>query len=241
MRNCAVARLRQNMAKPEPIFTQETFRFFRDLARHNQKTWMDANRERYQDCVVRPFRRLLEVTAPALLALDSRIDTAARGGRNISRINRDIRFAKDKTPYKTQMYLKFCAPFPGDGETGELYAGVSAKSVTAGFRIYAGSKYKDSALAQIAHPRSLAEPGWAARQNKRLSGRYESYWYAVEKGEWKEQSGWPTTAEDWKRLRAWVVRRKLPVTAATRASFCSELGKILRALCSLLRFTCLSD
>ena len=140
------------MAKPEPIFTRDIFQFFRDLARHNQKTWMDANRERYQECVVRPFRRLLEATSPAVMALDSRIDTAARGGRNISRINRDIRFAKDKTPYKTQMYLKFCAPFPGDGETGELYAGVSAKSVTAGFRIYAGSKYKESALAVLASP-----------------------------------------------------------------------------------------
>jgi len=229
------------MAKPEPIFTRDTFQFFRDLARHNQKTWMDANRERYQESVVRPFRRLLDATAPAVLALDSRFDTATPGGRNFSRINRDTRFAKDKTPYRAQMYLKFCAPFPGDGETGELYAGVSAKSVTAGFRIYAGSKYKDSALAQVAQPRSIAEPGWATRQKKRLSGRYESYWYAVEKGEWKEQSGWPTSAEDWKKLRAWVVRRKLPLTAATRISFSGELGKIFRDMYPLLRFTCLND
>ena len=40
-------------------------------------------------------------------------DTAARRGRNFSRINRDIRFAKDKTPYRTQMYLKFCGPISG--------------------------------------------------------------------------------------------------------------------------------
>jgi uncharacterized protein (TIGR02453 family) len=230
-----------DMAKPEPIFTRDIFQFFRDLARHNQKTWMDANRERYQECVVRPFRRLLEATSPAVMALDSRIDTTARGGRNVSRINRDIRFAKDKTPYKTQMYLKFCAPFPGDGETGELYAGVSAKSVTAGFRIYAGSKYKESALAQIAHPRSLAEPSWPARQRKRLSGRYESYWYAVEKGEWTQQSGWPASADDWKKMRAWVVRRKLPLAAATRASFPGELGKIFRDVYPLLRFTSLPE
>jgi uncharacterized protein (TIGR02453 family) len=230
-----------DMAKPEPIFTRDIFQFFRDLARHNQKTWMDANRERYQECVIRPFRRLLEATSPALLALDSRIDTAARGGRNISRINRDIRFAKDKTPYKTQMYLKFCAPFPGDGETGELYAGVSAKSVTAGFRIYAGSKYKESALAQIAYPRSIAQPGWPARQRKRLSGRYESYWYAVEKGEWTQQSGWPASADDWKRMRAWVVRRKLPVAAAIRVSLPDELGKIFRDVYPLLRFTSLPE
>jgi uncharacterized protein (TIGR02453 family) len=229
------------MAKPEPIFTDETFRFFRDLTRHNQKTWMDANRERYQECVVRPFRRLLEATAPAVLALDSRFDTTAPGGRNFSRINRDTRFAKDKTPYRAQMYLKFCAPFAGEGETGELYAGISSKSVTAGFRIYAGSKYKESALAQIAFPRAVAESGWSARQKKRLSGRYDSYWYAVEKGERTEEPGWPASAEDWKKLRAWVVRRKLTPAAATRASFCGELGKVFRDVYPLLRFTSLRD
>jgi uncharacterized protein (TIGR02453 family) len=229
------------MAKPEPIFTQETFRFFRDLARHNQKTWMDANRERYQESVVRPFRQLLEAAAPAVLALDSRFDTAAPGGRNFSRINRDTRFAKDKTPYRAQMYLKFCAPFPGDGETGELYAGISAKSVTAGFRIYAGSKYKESALAQLAHPRSIADPGWSTRQKKRLSGRYESYWYAVKKGQWTEQSGWPASADDWKNLRAWVVRRKLTPANATRASFAAELAKIFYDVYPLLRFTSLPE
>jgi uncharacterized protein (DUF2461 family) len=229
------------MAKPNPIFTRETFRFFQDLARHNKKTWMDANRERYQETVVRPFRRLLEETAPAVLTLDSRFDTAARHGQNFSRINRDSRFAKDKTPYRPQMYLNFAVPFVGDGETGELYAGLSVKSVTAGFRIYSGSKYRNSALAQIGAPRCAAEPGWGAKQKQRLGKRYESYWYAVEKGEWKEQSGWPLSAEDWKRLRAWVVRSKLTTAAATRGAFASELGKVFRDVYPLLRFMCLPD
>jgi uncharacterized protein (TIGR02453 family) len=229
------------MAKPEPIFTPATFQFFRDLARHNQKTWMDANRERYQERVVQPFRRLQEATAPAVLALDSRFDTTARGGKNFSRINRDTRFAKDKTPYRTQMYLKYSVPFGGKGETGQLYTGLSATAVTAGFRIYAGPKYKESVLAQIACARAAAEPGWAARQKKRLGGRYQSYWYAMDKGEWVEQRGWPTSPEDWKRLRAWIVRRKLGSAAATRAAFPRDLTKIFRELYPLLRFTCLRD
>ncbi|MGA2431000.1 MAG: DUF2461 family protein [Candidatus Acidiferrum sp.] len=229
------------MAKPEPIFTRDTFQFFRDLARHNQKTWMDANRERYQGRVVQPFRRLLEATAPAVLALDSRFDTTARGGKNFSRINRDTRFAKDKTPYRAQMYLKYSVPFEGEGETGQLYTGLSATAVTAGFRIYAGSKYKASVLAQIACARAAAEPNWAARQKKRLGGRYESYWYAMDKGEWAEQRGWPTSPDDWKRLRAWIVRRKLTPAAATRSAFPGDLTKIFRELYPLLRFTCLRD
>src|SRR5579862_8926248 len=143
------------MVKPEPIFSREIFQFFKDLSRHNKKTWMDANRERYQACVVRPFRSLLEETAPAVLALDERFDTVARNGQNFSRINRDIRFAKDKTPYRPQMYLKYPAPFPGEGETGELYTGLSAKTVTVGFRIYSGAKRKESSLGVIADARVL--------------------------------------------------------------------------------------
>ena len=227
------------MGKPAPIFTRETFVFFRDLARNNRKAWMDANREHYQEFVVKPFRRLLEELSPAILEIDSRFDTAGRG--NFSRINRDIRFAKDKTPYRAQMYLKVSAPFAGEGETGELYVGISADSVTAGFRIYSGSKRKDSALGQIADARSLAEPKWAAQQKKRLGRRYESYWYAMEKKEWKQHDGWPSTAEEWKQLQAWIVRKKLKPADAMNANFAKGVVKIFRELYPLVRFTSLAD
>ncbi len=124
------------MATNKPVFTRETFQFFKDLGRHNRKEWMDTNRERYQAAIVQPFRRMLEELAPTALELDSRFDTSGRTGPNFSRINRDIRFAKDKTLYKTHMYLKFSVPAPGKRETGQLYVGVSVDAVTAGFRIH---------------------------------------------------------------------------------------------------------
>ena len=68
---------------------------------------MDENRERYRECVVQPFRQFLEDLSPAVLQMDGEFDVCGRTGANFSRINRDIRFAKDKTLYKPQMYLKF--------------------------------------------------------------------------------------------------------------------------------------
>jgi len=224
------------MANSKPIITRETFRFFRDLARNNRTAWMQANRERYQECVVHPLRRLCEELSPAVLRLDPGFETSGRTGANLSRINRDIRFAKDKTPYRAQMYLKFNAPFDGDGEAGQLYVGISAKTVTAGFRIYSGAKRKESTLAQIAGPRLEANPRWLAQQKKRLSRRYESYWYSTEKGEWTKHSGWPA-AENWKKLQAWIVRRDLGTAAATRGSFFNDLARVFRDLHPLLRFT----
>jgi uncharacterized protein (TIGR02453 family) len=222
------------------MITRETFRFFRDLSRNNRTEWMRANRERYQECIVQPLRRLCEELAPTILRLDPRFETSGRTGANLSRINRDIRFAKDKTPYRAHMYLKFSVPFGGDGETGQLYVGISTKAVTAGFRIYSGPKRKESALAQIADPRLRGKPRWLAQQKKRLNRRYESYWYSVEKSEWTNHSGWPT-AENWKKLQGWIVRRELGTAAATRGSFPSDLVRIFRDLHPLLRFTSLHD
>lgn len=229
------------MAKPAPVFTRETFRFFKDLGRNNSKTWMDANRERYKTAIVQPFRRLLEELSSEMLELDSRFDVSGRTGPNFSRINRDIRFAKDKTPYKTQMYLKFAVPVPDNGETGQLYVGLSADIVTAGFRIYSGGKRKASVLALIGQVRAQADPSWISRHNKRLSGRYESYWYTTEKGEWTKHSGWPVAPEDWNRILAWIVRRKLSPAATTRTSFPGEIAKIFRELYPLLRYTSLPN
>jgi uncharacterized protein (TIGR02453 family) len=226
------------MAPAKPVFTRETFRFFKELERNNAKAWMDENRERYKSAVVQPFRRLLEELAPAALQLNPEFDASGRTGPNFSRINRDIRFAKDKTPYKTQMYLKLAVLAPGKRETGQLYVGISADTVTAGFRIYSGGKRKESAIALIAEPRMLADPRWASKQKKRLARRYESYWYTMEKGEWTKHNGWPAT-EDWKKLLAWIVRRKLSPAAATRASFPRDITKVFRDLYPLLSCTSL--
>ena len=225
------------MRPVKPVFTLEIFRFFRDLGRNNKKAWMDAHRDRYQAAVVQPFRRLLEELAPAVLALDDCFDTTGRTGANFSRINRDIRFAKDKTLYKTQMYLKFQQPLPGGRESGQLYAALSTDVVTAGFRVYAGPKRRESTLALIAEPRIAAKTRWVAAQKRRLGRKFDSYWYTTEKGNWTKHDGWPVRAEDWKRIQAWIVRRKMKPAEATKPGFPKELAKIFREVYPLLKFT----
>src|SRR6266566_8848477 len=150
-------------ARSAPI-SPATLRFFRQLSRNNSKEWMDANRERYRSDVVEAFRALLAALAPAALKLQADFDTSGRTGVNFSRINRDIRFARDKTPYRPQMYLMLP---PGGGKNrrpGELYVGVSPDIVTAGYRVYFDRDTKASALA----PRILQAPKWCAQQKRRM-------------------------------------------------------------------------
>jgi uncharacterized protein (TIGR02453 family) len=228
------------MVAKQGIFSKDTFQFFRDLKRHNHKDWMDANRERYQAAVVQPLKKLLEEMAPAVLHLDHRFETTGRRGANLSRINRDIRFARDKTLYHTHMYLKFAASLSAEQQSGELYVGISADAVTVGFRIYGGSKRKLSPLALIAEPRLAKNPKWLAQQKAKLGKKYESYWYSTLKGEWTKNSGWPTN-ENWLKLQAWIVRKELPSFAAMGASFPTDLAKIFRDVFPILRFVSLPD
>jgi uncharacterized protein (TIGR02453 family) len=226
------------MAAKEAIFSKETFQFFRELKRNNKKEWMDKNRERYREVVVKPLKRLLEEMAPTVLQLDQRFETTGARGANFSRINRDIRFSKDKTLYKTNMYVKF--PFAAGAldDGGELYAGVSENSATAGFRIYGTSKRKESTLTLIARPRLQRNPKWLAQQEKRLGRKYESYWYSNVKGQWTANHGWPRN-EDWPKLQAWVVRKKLSTSVTARPSYRSNLEKIFRDLYPLAKFVSL--
>ena len=80
-------------------FRPATFQFLRDLARHNDKVWFEANRDVYEQEVRDPMRRLVE-------ALDARLDAIAPEivgdpKRSMFRIYRDIRFSRDKSPFKT--------------------------------------------------------------------------------------------------------------------------------------------
>jgi len=219
-------------AMGKAIFTNETFRFFRDLSRHNRTEWMAANRDRYMSHVVEPLRNLLDALAPAMRKLHPGFDTSGRTGPSLSRINRDIRFAKDKTPYRTQMYLLFA-----DAKSwklgGQLYIGISPDVVTVGFRIYGMDK--ESILVKSAKPRLQKNPAWLAQQTRRLGKKYESYWYSTEKGEWTKNDGWPASPEQWKKLKGWVVRKKMKPSAATRPAFPRDVQKTLAELFPLYR------
>ena len=220
------------MGAKATLFSAETFRFFRELGRNNRKAWMDENRERYRAHVVEPLRALLDALAPAVQRLNPVFDLCGRTGRNFSR---DIRFAADKSPYRTQMYLMFSDERAADGDDGQLYVGISPDAVTSGFRIYGGGR--DSRLARTAFPRATTNTAWLEQQARRLGRKYDSYWYSMEKGAWTKHDGWPTRPEQWKRLKGWIVRRKMKPAATTRANFPEEVSKIFREVFPLYQFT----
>lgn len=92
------------------MFTQfppESRAFLAGIAEHNDKTWFDANRPLYEAGFVAAGKAMVEALGPQLAALAPGISYAPRVNGSIMRINRDVRFSKDKRPYKSHLDLWF--------------------------------------------------------------------------------------------------------------------------------------
>src|SRR5262249_37434749 len=89
-------------------FTPELFRFLSQLRAHNNRDWFEANRQRYEQSVREPFLRFIADIAPRLKKISPHVVADPRPiGGSMMRIHRDIRFAKDKSPYKTAIAAHF--------------------------------------------------------------------------------------------------------------------------------------
>lgn len=78
-------------------FTKDFLDFFKELSQNNHKEWFHANKKRYESSVKKPFELFLKDLIAEIQKFDK--DFVAEPKECLARINRDIRFAKDKTPY----------------------------------------------------------------------------------------------------------------------------------------------
>lgn len=96
------------MAKAEPYFSADTFKFLRALARNNSREWFLANKPRYEEHVRGSCLRLIADLAEPLHKISPQITAIPRPvGGSLFRIHRDTRFSGDKRPYKTHAGMYF--------------------------------------------------------------------------------------------------------------------------------------
>jgi uncharacterized protein (TIGR02453 family) len=101
-------------------FTPAALSFFRGLARNNKKPWFEAHRADYEREVVAPMRALIEEMDVRLAHFAPEITGDPK--RSMFRIYRDVRFSKDKSPYKTNagcwFWHRAADPRVGDSAEG---------------------------------------------------------------------------------------------------------------------------
>ena len=136
-------------------FPKETFAFLSGIAAHNDKIWFDAHRDLYEAGYDAPARAFVEALGPKLRAISSDVKFEPKVNGSLQRVNRDIRFSKDKRPYKESLNLWFWhGDNKGWGAPGFWFS-VSAKEVHLGVGMYGLDKAQlDSFRQSVIHPRS---------------------------------------------------------------------------------------
>jgi uncharacterized protein (TIGR02453 family) len=114
-------------------FGPGAFAFFRELAAEQNKPWFEANRDRYDRLVRLPAAILAEEVGAKLAARELPLSGDAK--RSLFRIHRDVRFSKDKRPYKTHAGLVWMRPGCKKISPGFLYLHIADDGcfVAAGF------------------------------------------------------------------------------------------------------------
>lgn len=94
--------------RPFKGLPKDFFVFFKELAAHNERPWFEENKQRYKDVVLAPLSDFIAAMAPRVAKITKHIvcDPRPNGG-SMFRIYRDVRFAKDKSPYKTNAGVHF--------------------------------------------------------------------------------------------------------------------------------------
>jgi uncharacterized protein (TIGR02453 family) len=93
---------------PRRYFTPRLFAFLRELAENNEREWFKANQDRFEEQVRRPALDFIEDFSEPLYSISRHFTADARKvGGSLFRIQRDTRFSKDKTPYKTHVGMHF--------------------------------------------------------------------------------------------------------------------------------------
>jgi uncharacterized protein (TIGR02453 family) len=89
-------------------FPKDFFAFFRELKAHNERPWFEANKQRFRDSVQAPMSAFIADMAPRLKKVSKNFvaDPKPNGG-SMFRIYRDVRFSKDKRPYKEHAACHF--------------------------------------------------------------------------------------------------------------------------------------
>jgi uncharacterized protein (TIGR02453 family) len=136
-------------------FPKETRAFLEGIAAHNEKTWFDAHRDLYEAGYVAPARAFVEEIGPRLRKFAPETQFEPKINGSIGRVNRDIRFSKDKRPYKDHLDIFFWQGEKKSWDIPGFWFSLSATNVYVGSGLYMFDKdmlqsFRDS----LVHPRS---------------------------------------------------------------------------------------
>ena len=138
-------------------FPREAVTFFQNLKLNNNKTWFEAHKPDYQKYVMEPAQAFIEEMEARLKQLSPGIHADPRINKSIFRIYRDVRFSKDKSPYKTHLGIWMWEGEDAKFESSGYYFHLEPPNILLGVGIHMFSKnllkaYREAVVDPVAGP-----------------------------------------------------------------------------------------
>lgn len=158
-----------------------TLQFLKDLEHNNNRKWFQKNRDRYEEARA-DFMSFYEQVLSEVMRFDEAVAKDREGSRKVFRINRDIRFSKDKSPYKSNF--------------GGVIAPGGMKSGRALYYVHVQAGGRSGAAGGIHQPDSKT----LLMVRKAVSGRFKEFKTMLEAEEFKQEFGDLSSGDSLKRV-----------------------------------------
>lgn len=182
-------------------FSDRTFEFFMAIRFNNNREFFQANHGWYVDALREPARDLAADLAETVRAIDPSLEL--RPQRVVSRINRDIRFTKDKSPYRDYIWLAFRRPGTERKTTLGFYFDMSDEGGSFGMGFYGENLPMMNALRR----RIMTEPEALCALTGPVLNRFRLYPREMKRLQIPDQVPEPLRA--WYRLKGFYVEREI--------------------------------
>lgn len=158
-------------------FPKQLVKFFEDLKKNNNKEWFETQRQNYENHVKEPARAFVVEMGKRLRTIAPDINAVPKVNQSLFRINRDTRFSKDKSPYKTNLGIWFwegrrkrmeCSGFYFHFEEGKIMLGT-------GMRIFSPEylkKYREAVVNKSNGPKLVEAVNKVSKQGYIIGVKY---------------------------------------------------------------------
>jgi len=219
-------------------FTSALFAFLRELAENNNKEWWEDNKDRYVETIREPAHDFIGDFGDRLASISPHFsaDTRTNGG-SLMRPYRDMRFASDKTPYKTNVGIQFRHKRGKDVHAPGFYLHLEPAGNFAG----AGMWTPEAKMARkIRQAINDSPSSWEkAAHSKQFTGQWAIGTHDEDflKNVPKELDADHPYADDL-RLKSFTAGTKLTQKSVTSAVFADELLALYSSAGRYTRFLC---
>jgi len=213
-------------------FPREGIQFLKRLKRNNNRSWFEKHKGEYESFVKLPMQSLIAALKPCFEKFAPEYDVNPK--RSMFRVYRDVRFSKDKTPYKTHVAAHFVLRGKPKGIEGSgYYLHIEPGEVFIGGGIYMpdGDQVKRIRRAIAEQPDRFLSI-IRGRAFKRRFGELEGdKLKRVPPGYDQDHS-----LAEWLKLKQFFVGAEWPEAVCSKRSFVDEVAKAFEEATPLVRF-----